>query len=271
MGRGQLTGGIAHDFNNLLMIILGNAELLGMSTLSDPDAESVALIGRAAENAATLTKRLWHFLVSPGLQASRVDMTTLLDNMWPLLRAGLPESISVTRSIGENIWELNVDANSLEQAIINLAMNAKDAMPNGGEISILCENHVVTDDMVPNASGLASGRYVLLSFSDTGSGMSEEVLSKAVEPYFTTKEFGKGTGLGLSTVYGFSTQSGGSLTIHSEEGIGTTVNLYLTAGTGYDSQETNDAVEAGHNPARRRPSGCEGSDDISWRICRRLL
>ena len=248
---GQLTGGIAHDFNNLLMIILGNAELLSKSTLSEPDAESVALIGHAAENAATLTKRLLAFSGQNRLKASRVDMAALLDNMWPLLRAGLPESISLSRSIDENIWEANVDANSLEQAIINLAMNAKDAMPSGGEISILCENHVVTDDMVPNASGLAAGRYVLLSFSDTGSGMSEEVLSKAVEPYFTTKEFGKGTGLGLSTVYGFITQSGGSLTIHSEEGVGTTVNLYLTAGTGCDLPDTHAAVEAGHNPAPR--------------------
>ena len=231
---GQLTGGIAHDFNNLLMIIIGNAELLEMSTLSDTDAECVALINQAAENAATLTKRLLAFSGQTRLNASSVDMLNLLDHMWPLLRAALPESISVTHRIAQDVWETNVDANGLEQAILNLAMNAKDAMPNGGQISIACKNHVVTDDMVAHAPSLAPGRYVILSFSDNGLGMSEDVLSKALEPFFTTKEFGKGTGLGLSTVYGFVTQSGGDLTIQSEAGRGTTVNLYLTASQGPD-------------------------------------
>lgn len=240
---GQLTGGIAHDFNNLLMIILGNAESLGMSTLNDADAESVSLIDQAAESAATLTKRLLAFSGQTRLEASSLDITNLLDNMWPLLRAGLPESISATRSIPEDLWEPNVDANGLEQAIINLAMNARDAMPNGGEISIVCENHLITGDMLPSPSGLAPGQYVILSFSDTGRGMSEEVLSKALEPFFTTKEFGKGTGLGLSTVYGFVTQSGGSVTIQSEEGRGTTVNLYLTASRGRDFHDARIAVE----------------------------
>ena len=173
------------------------------------------------------------------LEASSVDLTTLVDNIWPLLRAGLPESISLTRIIPEGVWEPKVDANGLEQAILNLAMNAKDAMPNGGSISIVCENHVVTDDLVSNASGLAPGRYVILSFSDTGRGMSKEVLNKALEPFFTTKEFGKGTGLGLSTVYGFVAQSGGDVSIHSEEGRGTTVNLYLAAS---ESQEVFDPI-----------------------------
>ncbi len=249
---GQLTGGIAHDFNNLLMIIQGNAELLGMSALVGEDAESVALISRAAESAATLTKRLLAFSGQTRFQASCVDIAALLESMWPLLRAGLPESISLTTSICEDIWDPNVDPNALEHAIINLAMNAKDAMPNGGEISIVCENHVVTDDMVPNASGLAPGRYVLLSLSDTGSGMSAAVLAKAFEPYFTTKEFGKGTGLGLSTVYGFATQSNGNVTIYSEEGRGTTVNLYLTACPDCTVPKPDAAVEAERVDASRQ-------------------
>jgi signal transduction histidine kinase/CheY-like chemotaxis protein len=261
---GQLTGGIAHDFNNLLMIILGNAELLEMSTLSDSDAERVSLINQAAENAATLTKRLLAFSGQTRLEASSVNMAALVDNMWPLLRAALPESISVTRSIPDDVWEPNVDANGLEQAILNLAMNAKDAMLNGGEISIACKNHIVTGEMLPNDSDLAPGRYVLLSFSDTGRGMCEEVLSKVFEPFFTTKEFGKGTGLGLSTVYGFVTQSGGGITIQSEEGRGTTVNLYLAASQGREFHDARTVVDTkgDHAPHQHRILAVEDQPEV---------
>ena len=224
---GQLTGGVAHDFNNLLMIIQGNAELLGMSKLAPDDAESVALISRAAESAADLTRHLLAFSGQTRVSSNCVDLAQFFDTAWPLLRAGLPESIALTRSLAPHVAQPEVDANSLEQALVNLAMNAKDAMPNGGEIVITAENHEVTPDMVPNALDLKPGRYVMVSVSDSGSGMSSDVQARAFEPYFTTKEFGKGTGLGLSTVYGFAAQSGGTATITSEEGHGTTVNLYL--------------------------------------------
>lgn len=224
---GQLTGGVAHDFNNLLMIIQGNAELLTMSTLAQHDAESVELIGRAAESAAILTQRLLTFSGQTRLDNRCIDLPSFIGAIWPLLRAGLPESIAVKVSIGEDIWQPDADANSLEQAIVNIAMNAKDAMPNGGEFSIICENYELTAEMTVGGSALGAGRYVVMSLCDTGTGMPNSVLARAFEPYFTTKEFGKGTGLGLSTVYGFATQSGGTATVYSEPGHGTTVNLYL--------------------------------------------
>ena len=224
---GQLTGGVAHDFNNLLMIIQGNAELLGMSALQGDDAESVALISRAAESAADLTRRLLAFSGQTRVASNNVDLAEFLDTTWPLLRAGLPESINLVRHLADDVRQPEVDANSLEQALVNLAMNARDAMPNGGTLTIACENHEVIVDSLPNSLGLRPGHYVVLSVSDNGSGMSPEVQGRAFEPYFTTKEFGKGTGLGLSTVYGFAVQSGGTATIQSEEGQGTTVSLYL--------------------------------------------
>lgn len=251
---GQLTGGIAHDFNNLLMIIQGNAELLEMSTLAEPDAESVALINHAAESAAALTRRLLAFSGQTRFETRCVDMTALLDSVWPLLRAGLPESIALTLSVGDGLWEANVDANGLEQAIINLAMNARDAMPHGGELAIACENHVVTADMLPHDAGLAPGQYVVLSVSDCGVGMSSGIIAKAFEPYFTTKEFGKGTGLGLSTVYGFAVQSGGGVTITSEEGQGTRVKLYLSACPGcvvHPSESRADVLQEAPPPPKR--------------------
>lgn len=246
---GQLTGGVAHDFNNLLMIILGNAELLQMSSLPEPSAEAVALISRAAESAATLTKRLLAF--SGGMQfvASRINLAALLENMWPLLRAGLPESIELSRSIADNIWDAKIDGNSLEQAIVNLAMNSRDAMPSGGKVQITCENLDVTDGSITTNPSLIPGRYVVISVSDDGMGMSAGVLGKVLEPYFTTKEFGKGTGLGLSTVYGFAAQSGGAVTITSEEGRGTNVSLYLPAWQEVGPMPSERYCDVDHGPA----------------------
>lgn len=226
---GQLTGGVAHDFNNLLMIIQGNAELLAMSLLSEQDTESVALITRAADSAATLTRRLLTFSGQTRLNVNPIDIPSFVEAIWPLLRAGLPESISLQVNIADDIWQPLVDMSGLEQAIVNLVMNAKDAMLSGGEISIIWENHELRPGAALNSSELRPGRYITLSVCDTGSGMLPTVQGRAFEPYFTTKEFGKGTGLGLSTVYGFATQSGGTAMIYSEEGRGTTVSLYLPA------------------------------------------
>lgn len=229
---GQLTGGVAHDFNNLLMIILGNVELLEMSNLGEEDTETVASIGQAAESAARLTKQLLAFARQTQLNRTRVKVDALLADTLPLLRAGLPESIRFRQTVASDLWSVDVDANSLQQAIVNLGMNANDAMPRGGEVVILCRNVEVDQDMIPAIADLAPGRYVAISVSDTGEGMPPEVLARAFEPFFTTKDVGKGTGLGLSTVYGFAKQSNGGVSIYSEPGRGTTVNLYLPAAEG---------------------------------------
>jgi PAS domain S-box-containing protein len=224
---GQLTGGFAHDFNNLLMIIQGNAELLELSNLDDDSAESVSLINEAAASAAKLTRRLLTFAGQTKLDTRRVDMATVIEGTMALLRSGLPATVKLRHSIAEGIWAPIIDANALQQAIVNLAMNSHDAMPSGGEITVTCENHEIATDMLPPTPQLNPGRYVLLAVSDNGEGMARDVLSRAFEPFFTTKDVGKGTGLGLSTVFGFAHQSGGGVTIYSEEGYGTTVNLYL--------------------------------------------
>jgi signal transduction histidine kinase/ActR/RegA family two-component response regulator len=224
---GQLTGGVAHDFNNLLMIILGNAELLETSSLNEVQAESVAMIQQASSSAADLTQRLLSFSRQSQLQTGCVELTRLIPNTVALLRAGIPKSIAIRCNVEPGIWQANADANALEQAIVNLAVNSRDAMPNGGEIVIGCENLTIPGEMPADSSDLGAGDYVVVAVTDTGNGMPGEVLAKACEPFFTTKDVGKGSGLGLSSVYGFAKQSGGQVTIRSEPGHGTTVKIYL--------------------------------------------
>lgn len=225
---GQMTGGIAHDFNNLLMIIQGNAELLEMAELQGEDAESVALIMQAAEAAASLTSRLLSFSGQGYLNTSSVNLAELIDNVAVLLRSGLTESIDLTIRVAPDLEPIEVDGRALEQAIINLAGNARDALGNkGGKVEIACEVVTISSRMIASKPDLAPGRYVCISVTDNGSGMSPEVIAKAFEPFFTTKDVGKGTGLGLSTVYGFARQSGGTVQIYSELGEGAVVNLYL--------------------------------------------
>ena len=224
---GQLTGGVAHDFNNLLMIILGNAELLEATTLDEDQAESVAMIHQASSSAADLTRRLLSFSRQSQLRAGRVELTNLIPNTVALLRTGIAETIEIRCDLKPGIWSINVDGNALEQAIINLAVNARDAMPDGGQITISAENQTISSDMQSALLDVETGDYVIISVTDTGQGMPPEVLSKAFEPFFTTKDVGEGTGLGLSTVFGFAKQSGGHVAIESERGRGTTVRIYL--------------------------------------------
>jgi|GEM_PF-539602 len=224
---GQLTGGVAHDFNNLLMIILGNVELLETTTLDEGQAESVAMIHQASSSAADLTRRLLSFSRQSRLHAGRVELTNLISNTVSLLRTGIAETIAIRCDLKPGIWQANVDGNALEQAIINLAVNARDAMPDGGEITISAENKMIASDMQSALLDLEAGDYVIISVTDTGHGMPPEVLSRAFEPFFTTKDVGEGTGLGLSTVFGFAKQSGGHATIESEPDHGTTVKIYL--------------------------------------------
>lgn len=224
---GQLTGGVAHDFNNLLMIILGNAELLEIRT-DEPDAkESIELILDAATKGADLTRHLLSFSGETELRAVRLDLSSTIGRLAGLLRSVLPANIDLRTKCPDDLDCAKVDKGQFDQVLMNIVLNAKDAISGNGRILVGCENFQISDDMIPNKFACAPGRYVRISVSDTGCGMDKETLDKVTEPFFTTKGVGKGTGLGLSMAYGFARQSGGDLRIYSEPGHGTTVNLYL--------------------------------------------
>jgi PAS domain S-box-containing protein len=222
---GQLTGGIAHDFNNLLMVILGSLEMLRKRLPDDP--RSIALLENATQGAqrgTTLTKRMLAFARNYELKLDVIDIPELVRGMTELLQRSLGTSFSVETRFPLALKRVEVDVNQLELALLNLTLNARDAMVNGGEIVLAAREENIT---VGHGSGLEAGRYVRLTVTDTGEGMDEETLRKAVEPFFTTKEIGKGTGLGLSMVHGFAEQSGGRLNLRSEKGKGTTAELWL--------------------------------------------
>lgn len=224
---GQLTGGVAHDFNNLLMVISGNAELLAECDLPSEAKEMVDQIAQAAANGADLTGRLLSFARKQPLAPRALAIADHLDALGQMIRRVLPESISVEVHTSRNHWLASVDPGQLGNALINLAVNARDAMPDGGTLIIEVADLVLSRDYVRVDPDLKQGEYVQISVSDNGSGMPPEVLAKAFDPYFTTKPIGEGTGLGLSMVYGFAKQSGGHLSIYSEPGQGTTVRLFL--------------------------------------------
>jgi len=224
---GKLTGGIAHDFNNLLMVIGGNAELLAEFDLPPEAASMVALITRAANQGEELNSRLLSFARKQPLEPKAVSIAEHLVSVSELLARVIPENISVkTRCEGE-LWLAEADLGQLESALLNLALNARDAMPHGGSLTIEAANIALDEDYVRVDVGLKQGDYVAISVTDTGHGMSPETLALAFDPFFTTKPVGQGTGLGLSMVYGFAKQSGGHLSIYSELDQGTTVRLYL--------------------------------------------
>ena len=214
---GQLTGGVAHDFNNLLTIVTGNLELLGGQLDSERQAALLKRATDAADMGAALTKRLLTFARRRRLTPQVLDVNEMILNLTQLLQRSLGEPISLTTMLAGNVWPTRADASELENAILNLAINARDAMPCGGNLIIESRNLVRED----------GGEFVQISVSDTGTGMTPDVLERAFEPFFTTKETGRGTGLGLSTVYGFAEQSGGQATIESVPGQGTTVNILL--------------------------------------------
>ena len=231
---GELTGGIAHDFNNLLTVILGNTELLAEELPDRPAAQSLALMAqRAAENAAELTKRLLAFSRRQALDPRATDIAGLVRGMKALLRRTLGEHIDIRIVEAEGLWPALVDPPQLESAILNLCINARDAMPAGGTLTIEVANVDLDASYAEVDAELQPGPYVMVAVSDTGTGMSPEVLARAFDPFFTTKEVGKGSGLGLSMVWGFVKQSKGHVKIYSELGHGTTVKLYLPrAGAG---------------------------------------
>ena len=224
---GQLTGGLAHDFNNLLTIITGNLELLDMQ-LEDPQPRDlVRRADEAARMGARLTGRLLTFSRRQALQPTVVNLNDVTIGMTELLRRSLGETVNVTSELASNLWNIRVDASEIENAILNLAINARDAMPRGGRILVETGNVALTREDVALTPDTAPGEYVKLTVSDEGVGMPLEVVTRAFEPFFTTKGSGRGTGLGLSTIYGFVKQSGGHANIYSEVGKGTAVSLYF--------------------------------------------
>ncbi|MDD1525721.1 two-component system sensor histidine kinase/response regulator [Bradyrhizobium sp. WBOS7] len=230
---GKLTGGVAHDFNNMLTVISGNTETLVESLKQQPELQRVArLIDDAAERCAELIQHLLAFARRQPLQPRNVEINAAIADIAKLLRPTLGEQIQIETVLEQGPMTAHIDPSRLTNAVLNMAINARDAMPNGGKL--LLETHrVVLDEAYAQAhADVRAGPYIMLAVSDTGTGMSPDIQLKAFEPFFTTKEVGKGSGLGLSMVYGFVKQSGGHIKIYSEEGHGTTIKLYLPPGEG---------------------------------------
>ncbi|WP_426200812.1 ATP-binding protein [Pseudomonas sp. TWP3-1] len=227
---GQLTGGIAHDFNNMLTGIIGSLELLRRRLARGrlDDLDSLIDLGvTSANRAAGLTHRLLAFSRRQSLDPKPVDMNSLVQSMSELLQRSVNESIRMELHLDEQLWVAEADPNQLESALLNLVINARDAMPDGGKLMVQTSNQILDESFTAAYSNLKAGEYVVLSVSDTGCGMPPSVSSRAFDPFFTTKPIGQGTGLGLSMIYGFSKQSGGHVSIDSEIDQGTTVRLYL--------------------------------------------
>jgi len=226
---GELTGGVAHDFNNLLTVIQGNAELLHEAFVdSDPEsAELAEMIDSAARRGADLTHRLLAFSRRQALQPTTVDVNRLLDEMHGLLRRTLGEDIELDMRPSSDAWPVLIDAAELETAVLNLVVNARDAMPDGGCLTVETGNVVLDESYAESRAEVAPGEYLRVAVSDTGSGIAPEDLDRVFDPFFTTKAKERGTGLGLSMVYGFVKQSRGHVAVYSEPGEGTTIRLYL--------------------------------------------
>ena len=251
---GQLTGGVAHDFNNMLAVVIGGLNMaqrrMARGALDDiPKLLTAALDG--ATRAATLTQRLLAFSRQQPLSPEAVDANKLVANMSEILASTLGEVIQKETVLAAGLWRTKADANQLENAVLNLAVNARDAMPDGGKLTIETANSHV-DDAYATAHDIAPGQYVMIAVTDTGIGMPPEIIAKAIDPFFTTKPVGKGTGLGLSQVFGFARQSGGHMKIYSEVGVGTTMKIYLPRDYG-----SNDTAELKKDTAVPRGSASE--------------
>jgi signal transduction histidine kinase len=227
---GQLTGGIAHDFNNMLTGIIGSLELLKRRLARGrlEDLDSLIDLGvTSANRAAGLTHRLLAFSRRQSLDSKPVNMNELVSSMGELLHRSLNESIRLEMALGESLWTAEADPNQLESALLNLVLNARDAMPDGGNLLVRTFNQALDLAFTETQANLEPGDYVVLQVRDTGSGVPQSIINRVFDPFFTTKPIGQGTGLGLSMIYGFSKQSGGHVAIDSTVGQGTTVSLYL--------------------------------------------
>ena len=261
---GQLTGGIAHDFNNLLQIVSGNLDIL-RTKITDEFSQLRRYADRAmlgAERAATLTQRLLAFSRAP-LAPKPIDVNRLVAGMSDLVHRTLGETVEVEAVMSPRLWPVEIDPNHAGNAIVNLAVNARDAMPEGGKLTIETANTSLDRDYVSQNPEVAEGQYVVICISDTGTGMDPEVAAKAFEPFYTTKEVGKGTGLGLSMVYGFVKQSGGHLKIYSEKGEGTTVKIYLPRLIGeVPADEVATEIDAPTGTSNETILVCEDDEDV---------
>lgn len=230
---GQLTGGVAHDFNNILTVITGTIEILGEAVKDRPHlAQITEMIGAAAARGADLTKHLLAFSRRQPLQPRNVDVNAVVVDAARLLRPTLGEQIEIESMLAYDSAPALIDPSQLSTAILNLALNARDAMPNGGKLTLETKNVVLDENYAAMSSEVNPGNYVLIAVSDSGDGIPASLLEKVFEPFYTTKDVGKGSGLGLSMVYGFVKQSNGHIRIYSEEGHGTTVKLYLPQAAG---------------------------------------
>jgi signal transduction histidine kinase len=259
---GQLTGGIAHDFNNLLTAVIGNLEMAQTGTGIDPRRAGLLHAAlSAAERGATLIRDLLTFAHRQSLHPREVDVSAVVDDAEKILKQTIGPDIRLFIGADPRLRPAWVDPNQLELAILNLVLNARDAMPSGGRVQISSENRRAEPGTAP--PGLPPGEYVLVSVSDTGIGMSEATLTRACEPFFTTKETGRGSGLGLSMVQGFAAQSGGSIQIVSTLGEGTKVELWLPRAVGGSTEST--SLESGSSvsgPGQARILVCDDDGDV---------
>jgi signal transduction histidine kinase/ActR/RegA family two-component response regulator len=230
---GQLTGGIAHDFNNILTVITGTIEIIAEGVADRPDLAAVAgMIDEAATRGGDLTQRLLAFARRQPLQPAEIDINALLVETVKLLRPTLGEQVEIETMLAGDLNAAMVDPNQLTSALINLSLNARDAMPGGGKLMLETMNVHLDENYAKANRDAQPGAYVLVAISDTGEGISADIRDRVFEPFFTTKDVGRGTGLGLSMVYGFIKQSGGHIKIYSEVGHGTTIKLYLPQAAG---------------------------------------
>ena len=244
---GQLTGGVAHDFNNLLTAVLGNLELLRKRMPHDPRLDRlIEGAVQGAQRGAALTQRLLAFARRQALEPRPVDLAELVRGMQDLLRRSIGPRVNMELDLPAGLPAAQADANQIELALLNLAVNGRDAMPDGGTLTIALECSAIGE-----AQDLAPGRYLRLLVSDTGSGMDGETLQRAIEPFFSTKEVGKGTGLGLSMIHGLALQLNGALRLFSEPGRGTRAELWLPSADGHAAHPSSEPAAAAH-PAKRR-------------------
>ncbi|HPI48051.1 MAG TPA: response regulator [Hyphomonadaceae bacterium] len=278
---GQLTGGIAHDFNNMLAIVIGGIDL-ATRRLKRGEAGAEQMLEGAREGAtraATLTQRLLAFSRQSPLSPERLNINDIVAGMSDLLRRTLGEPVAFEAVLAGGLWRCSVDRAGLESAIINLALNARDAMPSGGKLTVETCNMFLDERYANRELGVAPGQYVMVAVTDVGVGMTQDVIEKAFDPFFTTKPVGKGTGLGLSMVYGFAKQSGGHVRIYSEAGRGTTVKIYLPRHFGSTEEEVVVTQAQSLNPTMGgetvlvvedeegvRRMSCEALKDLGYRV-----
>lgn len=252
---GGLAAGVAHDFNNLLTIVTGYCELLAVRFADDAAAiQDLDEIRRAGTSATALTRQLLAFSRRQIVAPRAVDLNSILNDSYKMARRLVEENVQIDLRLADHLVPIHVDPGQIEQVLLNLVINARDAMPNGGVVTIETENAVVDEAYARTHLEVHPGSYVLLSVSDTGSGMSSEVQSRLFEPFFTTKERGRGTGLGLATIYGIVKQSGGHIWVYSEPGIGTTFKIYWPVAHSTELPAT--------VPARQASAGLHGTETV---------